>query len=407
MVYSAEIVRGVFVGLFLLYVGCAEPLVAEGAGSSAEKSSQTPQVVGGVYPVPAQRHLEVFQGAVHDAEPTVLNAVAYARYAAELNGDDAVGQTESSEEIVDALTRQAETSGVDYYDAVWYGRQQADDGEYADYQVELTMDTRYTGGPAGLSRQGRGIIDGLHRVNLCTQDGYSGAACCQALLWVEALAPEVDEADYRPTAGEVMARALAAYQSGERTAIQPFNQANVRSWLAYCGPDAQRAPESIWEFKARFGDYTAGAGWVQELHPISPAKQAGRRIYRRRMDDGTWVSVAESINDDCSVRETETIVVSPGRQALFWVFDHHGDRGSHAYFPTRRAGQDAVRFAPDSCMGCHYTMDTRRFTVPAPSFEALNLKLYEADGEPVWRDHAHCASGTESIIYHDASVIGR
>ena len=224
---------------------------------------------------------------------------------------------------------------------------------------------------------------------------------------MEALAPEFDGTDYRPTAAELLARAQAAYQSGERTAIQPFNQANVRSWLAYCGPDAQRAPDSIWEFKARFGDYTAGAEWVQELHPISPAKQAGRRIYRRRMDDGTWVSVAESINDDCSVRETETIVVSPGRQALFWVYDHHGDRGSHAYFPTRRAGQDAVRFAPDSCMGCHYTMDTRRFTVPAPSFEALNLKLYEADGAPVWRDHAHCATGAESLIYHDTSVIGR
>ena len=144
-----------------------------------------------------------------------------------------------------------------------------------------------------------------------------------------------------------------------------------------------------------------------ELHPISPAKQAGRRIYRRQGTDGLWVSVAESIEDNCSVRETEIIIRRENRQAEFLVFDHHGLRVEHAYFPTPRPNEDTVRFAPSTCMGCHYTFDTRKFNVPTPSFEALNLSFFEKNGEPVWRDHSGCADPQETLIYHDAPTISR
>ena len=213
--------------------------------------------------------------------------------------------------------------------------------------------------------------------------------------------------DYLTNTHSLLSEQSAQVEDGTRAHIQPFNQSAVRAWLSYCGGIISDAPSNLATFKAQYGDYEHSTNWVSEMHPISPAKQAGRRIYRTVLDDGTWVSIAESTNDDCSVRETETIVRRPGEQAIFWVFDGLGQRVDHAYFPTRRMNEDAIRFAPDSCMGCHYTMDTRRFDVATPSFEALNLKLFETSTGPVWRDHSHCAHPRDTLIYHQVPVAGQ
>ena len=182
--------------------------------------------------------------------------------------------------------------------------------------------------------------------------------------------------------------------------IHPFRQSGVRAWLSYCAPSVTQAPMTLVDFKGLFGDYHRSSDWAREFHPLSPAKQAGRRIFRRILPDGTQVSVAESTRDDCSVLETETIVRPPNRQALFWVFQSNGMRGDYAFFPTRRPGEDAVKFVPNTCMGCHYTLDTREFTIVKPSFTALNLTLFDADGVPVWRDHSHCMEPADQAVCH-------
>ena len=92
------------------------------------------------------------------------------------------------------------------------------------------------------------------------------------------------------------------------------------------------------------------------------------------------------------------------QSARFWVFDDKGVRVNHAFFPTRRQGEDSVKFAPNTCMGCHYTFDSRKFNVVTPSFEALNLSLFETDTGPVWRDHGHCADRDDVIVVHDVFV---
>ena len=55
-------------------------------------------------------------------------------------------------------------------------------------------------------------------------------------------------------------------------------------------------------------------------------------------------------------------------------------------------------------MGCHYTFDERRFTVVAPSFEALGLGLTVRDGQPEWRDDIECQTPQDTIVEHDATV---
>ena len=386
--------------------GCAGPLDEEDPGSAEMKSLGAVTELTDIYPVEVTEHYELGDT---EAGATVLNAVAYARYAAELNGDPGVGASEDPVRIAEVLRDQAQWSGVAYDDAVRYAQILAPDHAHEDYLSELAADARRLAGADRLSRQGKGIVDGAARVNACVADGYDPVACCTALAWVEALrGVERHGEGYGAATRRILAARQAALQSGESATIQPFSQAGVRAWLSYCSGDVTQAPSSVAGFKARFGDYHSDtAVWVSELHPLSPAKQAGRRIYRRRLTDGTLVSVAESLSDDCSVRETETIVARSGRQAQFWAFDRLGRRVTHAYFPTRRPGEDAARFVPNACMGCHYTMDTRRFTVPMPSFEALNLKLFQDRGAPVWRDHRDCTHPNEPLILHDTATIGR
>jgi hypothetical protein len=52
-------------------------------------------------------------------------------------------------------------------------------------------------------------------------------------------------------------------------------------------------------------------------------------------------------------------------------------------------------------MGCHYTFDTRQFSIRAPSFSSLNLVLETlADGTPVWKDHGACKIAGDTVIVH-------
>ena len=71
----------------------------------------------------------------------------------------------------------------------------------------------------------------------------------------------------------------------------------------------------------------------------------------------------------------------------------------HGFFPAR-LGVDAVKHTPDSCMGCHYKLDSRAFDVRAPSYVALGLVLRSSQGVPQWVDGSACARPGETQVLH-------
>lgn len=378
----------------LLLFGCA-PLDDTTSMLSAKGGKSA------TYPVSADVHFG--EPGVSDREfgqisPTVSNAFAYARYAVEHFGE--LDHAHNAYAIAMTMAREAE-QGIPYETAAQLRLVGAGSADYERALEHIMAEARQLNSET-LPRQGRDIADGYARLRTCESLGYETKDCCISLLWIEGFRAnegQFEEASYEIHTGQTLDQMAVEAQGVDN--IHPFRQAGIRSWLAYCAPQLTSAPTSLDEFKAAFGDYHQHSEWTREFHPLSAAKQAGRRIFRRQLFDGTLVSVAESTRDDCSTLETEIIVKRPFQQAEFWVFEGNGARGDHAFFPTRRAGEDAVKFAPSTCMGCHYTLDTREFTVVAPSFSALNLKLYESNGEQVWRDHTYCAEPNETVIYHD------
>lgn len=331
--------------------------------------------------------------------PTVSNAIAYARYAVSLNNGSVLA-SEDPAYIAQHMALDAHTATT-YSMLASIASVGAAEYDYDTYFQHIEEESRGLNSNS-LPRLGQQIIDGKAKLQTCQDAGLDERNCCLGLLWFEGFREGEDASgDFEERTTSELQRRLSASESGE---IHPFRQSGIRAWLSYCGGVISDAPGSLTAFKERYGNYHTSPEWTREFHPLSPAKQAGRRIFRRMMTDGTQVSVAESTRDDCSVLETETIVRPAGRAALFWVFEADGTRGHHAYFPTRTRHEDTVKFAPNTCMGCHYTLDTRQFNIVTPSFEALNLTLFESIDGPVWRDHTHCADPRDTIVQHDVSV---
>ena len=87
----------------------------------------------------------------------------------------------------------------------------------------------------------------------------------------------------------------------------------------------------------------------------------------------------------------------------FFSYGAKDQQAPHGYFPSA-IGTEQVKLTPDSCMGCHYTFDERRFNVMAPSHEALGLRLPVRDGQPQWRDDSGCYRQGDTVVWHDAAV---
>ena len=329
---------------------------------------------------------------------SVPNAVAYARYGADL----LEGRVDGSADVVAITRRLAAASAASGLSAarafaLYAGEASADEQEALRREV---LDGALGLGPdTPLATVGRRVADALAQKNACVADGASAAACCAALAtpWflVDAygkLTPEA-RAGWSRAASEGY-DALAAAALAEDP--QPFEHQNIKAWLAACAGDVRHAPGDLDDLRARFGDYRSGS-WARELHPVSMAKLAPRRIYRS--PDGS-VAVAESIGEDCAVRETEVIVRGEGGLLDFWSFDGHGRRVGHGFFPARLR-VDAIKFTPDACLGCHYKLDTRSFDVMAPSYRALGLVLRRDDGAPQWIDGSACTEKGDRVIWHE------
>ncbi len=381
------------------------------------KSARGPVGIKSIYPVDPHTHVTT-PGADpmnRDTYQTrVANAVAYARYAAAQYDGSAVEDIEDVEQIAALVSRLASESGVSFADGAKYHLSVADERAYEEYREEVYDDILGFTGDGRLPRLGARIMDGYEKLYACQAGGYDAAQCCQALAWFEgmvsagsaAAAPGDETADYDSWTSAVMKAEHAAVAAGDQVYAQPFNHLGLKAWLSYCGGSAQDIPTTLDDLRYRFGDYRVDPDWVVELHPVSLAKQAGRRIFRRRFSDGSVMSIADTLGEACGVRETEVIFAVPDRAQQFWSFDAHGRNVHHGHFPVRK-GVEAVRFTPDACLGCHYEFDARRFNVMAPSFDALHLILKSRDGVPQWTDHTECATPRDLIVRHAAKVQDR
>ena len=93
--------------------------------------------------------------------------------------------------------------------------------------------------------------------------------------------------------------------NGMSTQIQPFVHFGIKAWLSYCSDPFDESPLNVQALKEAYGNYeTDRCVWQQEIHPLSAAKKTARRIYRRPLENGGQISIAESLTIHCEILET-------------------------------------------------------------------------------------------------------
>jgi hypothetical protein len=350
----------------------------------------------------------------------VLNAVAYARYGVQsIANDDGEAVSEDPKAVVLALSALGAKSGIAPTRVASLYNIEATAAEREPLRVHVLQGAHGLGSETPLSSVGARIVDLQAQLRACTRkepgarQAPTAEACCQALAtpWFLLDSASKMEAPARTAwqqeavAGTVFSEmpsrrlAEASAEAGTDTAakLQPFRHQSIKAFLSVCHPIVRHAPQTLVELKTRYGDYAKGERWTTELHPISMAKMAARRIYRSW---DTKVSVAESIGESCEVRETEVIVERANGILDFFSYGQAGTQELHGFFPAKLR-VDAIKYTPDSCMGCHYKLDSRTFTVRMPSYKALGLTLRSNQGEPQWVDGSACAHKGESIVWHE------
>ena len=373
---------------------------------------------GRVYPVNPRVHVDTPSLDPLDSaniEPSILNVTAYVEYMSQLIRVSA-SPLRDVEGLAYFLAQRAEQTTLPFEVALEIAQRQLDPVLMNQYWSQIVPEVRgaeLTDEPPRVMQR---IVRGETQRRACVGLGYSSAECCVALAWFSALTRDEDlaliENGSFPSGYSTMTTALLDrerddVERGASAVIQPFVHLGAKAWLSYCGGDFDGGPQSVIELKQSYGDYhTDQCLWSRELHPLSAAKKTGRRIYRRDLGQGQKITVAETLIGDCEVLETEVILLEGTEPIKFWSFDHVGQRVWHAIF-LRKPGEDSIRYTPDSCMGCHYTFDQRRFVVVEPSYEALNLKYMIVRGEEQWEDSWACLTPEDYVVTHAAEVIQR
>jgi hypothetical protein len=376
----------------LALVACSTGPSNEGATTS---SIVDPRV--DVYPVDPQLHVE--DKSLDASKPgtvraSVLNAVAYARYGASLLEPEVPA---SPSTIAEALVVASRESAIPTATVLRAFAAEASPEAVEAYRVHAVSGARGLPASAPLPIVLRRAATLHAQLDAC---GADAARCCAALAtpWFFLDAWPSLTADARAAlethAADGSLHAFIADEALARSASQPFEHQSIKAWLAVCAPIVRHLPATLDELRARYGDYRRDPRYTVELHPVSMAKLAPRRIYRRA---DMPVSIAESLGEDCAVRETELVV---GRGPLdFASYGADGRREELGYFPAQR-GVDAIKPTPDSCLGCHYKLDTRAFDVRTPSYVALGLELRERQGVPQWIDGSGCRTARDRIVWH-------
>ena len=227
----------------------------------AEKSAASRSQLDQVYPIQPAIHLEFDHGnsAMSDIRPRVLNAVAYARYAVDLLGDQDTGRMESASAIALALANEATHSGIPIDATLTFGAVTASPTAYEDYRHILMHEAQSATPDRPLSRQAKSIVDGQSKVDRCIASGYTPRQCCQALAWEASLQGDMNPNwDYLTNTHSLLSEQSAQVEDGTRAHIQPFNQSAVRAWLSYCGgiiSDALKLGDfqgAIWRLRTQY-----------------------------------------------------------------------------------------------------------------------------------------------------------
>jgi len=297
--------------------------------------------------------------------PLVSNAFAYARYVA-LNLKSHETSQLTPTQVMDALTLGIEQSRVSLKTAI--------EVLALESSLSVTIDAS-----TSVKRYEEFKFQHGH----CTTRGFSAIECCQATAWPLAILPRVSSLSEK-TRKEVLAIASDSSLSSpskQQRLIELVNSGSVsyrlsglKAWLGVCHAKLSSAPATLSEFYRKHApDINDSSRWQRALHAKSRAKRGPRRVYMRL--DG-MLSVAETLNQECSVSETEVILRRPDGALNYWVFDALGHLTPESHFPAPTRGGafvTALKLAPDSCMGCHYDFVTRQFDQLRVSAELLRL----------------------------------
>lgn len=393
------------------------------------------EALGSPYPIDPKVHVAdksldpLDPGSIRSSVP---NAFAYARYAAAL-ADESAARARTDRDVLATLERISREAPVRSARAL--------------HHYALALDDAAKAAAIARVSEGRDGIDVPETMNArvallraqvesCRQEeAASEVACCRALMAPAFLVEEWTKLDDAGRRAAIDAASsddfVGRYVRGRHGGPFPpsgslFRLQGIKAWLAACAAPVAGLPRDLDALRAEIGDWRAASGdtlpprpprpprpaytprpsrtpvglsgWTVELHPTSRAKFAGRRIYR---NETARISIAESLSADCEVTETEVIWERPGRELLFASYSTHagGRNVEYGHFPGA-GGREAVKFTPDSCMGCHYTFDERRFVVRAPNFEALNLTPRVVGGVLRARDDSRCAKPGETLVRH-------
>ena len=116
--------------------------------------------------------------------------------------------------------------------------------------------------------------------------------------------------------------------------------------------DTEELPDTL----ASFRSVHSFESWPSELVDPSAAKRVPRRIYRGSSRDGRTLSVAETLNPDQTVRETEVAIAAKSGSGdyHFYVYNAAGHLASESQFPS------GIRSAPAVCLMCHIDVQSGR-----------------------------------------------
>lgn len=303
--------------------------------------------------------------------PLVSNSFAYARYAA-LN----LASFETNEltpfQVKETLLRSAEISGVSptqLLESLEVGEPQSLKGEMSTSQLRYEE------------------FKAQHRK--CVLLNFSGDECCRALAWPMAVLPRFSSITQTERTRLIGRAADVLVSKRERLLLWAhdplaeesenddqslYRLAGLKAWLGVCHAEVSKAPRTLTEFYKIYAPERAEtAQWQTVLHAKSRAKRQPRRVYMHR--DGL-LSIAETLDKDCLVSETEVIMRRADGTLNYWVYDANGLLTPESHFPMAAGGTQfvtSVKLAPDSCMGCHYDFVTRQFDQLKVSADLLRL----------------------------------
>ncbi len=384
--------KAVFCSLYFICVTGGCDLKNEHNSTSREGISL--QAEERVYPVDPRVHVDL--PGTNPLDPAtfprnISNAFAYSRYA--------LGLAINSQAILDATTNVELVMGLNTVLAAspispeWIsGTYKTALSEVEKSEASTKVKNLFAGSLLEGNFSERSFLFAKRLARCTSETGASLKQCCDGFLTPMLLFTDDAIPPSYSLAKEASKVDLSVILKDGDTNPAFFKHAGARVWLSQCNYPATVFPKDLKEFKVQYGDFKK---WGRDFHPFSMAKQGPRRVYRKSMPA---VSVAETLNENCEISETEVVIQGLTGKTIFGVYDLKGQSIEFSEFPIAN-GDRSIRLVPDSCLGCHFKLDTRKFNVRIPSYVGLGLGVMEQHRIKIQGDPAACARPGETIIW--------